>query len=301
MLTAQELQAKRQEHQMTQAQLAQAVGIEASLLARYEQGELPISAEHEARLQTAWRRAATPKVDLKAAPASNKPRPAKSSAPSTSATHSAPPAPSARKPAPGKTPSMSQWLQSVAHDVSDHHPAASASAEPASAAASEKVVQAAAQITNDKQRRAALNNLLTAAQSQLEKLFTEDKQVRAMAEAIEQLEPTYRHVVLGLVNQFEQLDPAGRSKGRSGPDQIVQTLKDPSAYVTVRNYLEAALQLLKQAEIGDRPPLMNRLESLSEFDLNTVQLVTKRYQASARSHTTDRPSDAEETPGKTES
>ena len=69
---------------------------------------------------------------------------------------------------------------------------------------------------------------------------------------------------------------------------IVQTLKDFSAYVTVLNYLEAALQLLKQAELADRSALMARLQNLSEFDQNTVQLITKRYQASARSQASER-------------
>jgi transcriptional regulator with XRE-family HTH domain len=279
MLTAQELQVKRQEQQMTQAQLAQVIGIEAGLIARYEQGELPISAEHETKLQAVWRHP-TP------APAASKPRPVK---------------PSGKKAAPARTPSMSKWLQSVAHESPERHAAPSTLAAPAAETAPSRVVQAAAQITSDKRRRAALHSLLTAALSQLDKLFSEDKQLRGMAESIEQLEPAYRQVVLGLVNQFEQLDPAAPSKTRSAPDQLVQTLKDPSAYVTVLNYLEASIKLLKEAELGDRPALMNRLQNLSEFDQNTVQLITKRYQTSSRSHSVEQTPDEERVHGSTAS
>ncbi len=282
MLTAQELQTTRQEHQMTQAQLAQAVGIDTSLIARYEQGELPISVEHEAKLKAAWQRPTT-------ALSARKRQPVK------------PPKPSGKKATPARTPSMSQWLQSVAHDSAERQPAPPAPVDPAAPTASSRVVQAAAQITSDKQRRVALHNLLIAALDQLEKLFTEDKQLRAMAEAIEQLDPTRRQVVLGLINQLDQVDPAAPSKGRSGPEQIVQALKDPSAYVTVLNYLEAGTQLLRQAELGDRPALMNRLQNLSEFDQNTVQLITKRYQTTPRSHSGEHTPDVEEGHGKADS
>src|SRR5438105_1128436 len=55
MLTAQELRTKRQETKMTQAQLAKAIGVEETLIANYEKGDAPISAEHEAKLQSMWR------------------------------------------------------------------------------------------------------------------------------------------------------------------------------------------------------------------------------------------------------
>ncbi len=260
MLTAQELQAKRREQHMTQAQLAQAIGIEANLITRYEQGKLPISVEDEEKLQALWNHSVT-------AAKPGKSRSAK---------------PEVKKVASTREPSLSKWLQNLADNGPDRPSTHSAPNEPAREETSSRVVQAAAQITSDKQRRVALNNLLTAALSQVDKLFVEDKQLRTMAETIEQLEPAYQQVVLGLINQFEHLDPTPPSKRRPGPEQIVETLKDASAYGTVLNYLEAALQLLRQAELADRPALMTRLQNLSEFDQNTVQLITKRYQTSPR-------------------
>lgn len=250
MLTAQELQAKREAQHLTQAQLAQAIGAEENLIARYEQGELPVSTEHEAKLQGVWQRKLTvPKASEKRA---------------------------VKKTPSTKAPSMTEWLKSVAHDTPDRRPASSTTGE--AEASTTQAAQAASRLTSDKQRRAALNNLLRAALGQIDKLFAEDKQLRATAEAIEQLDPVYQQVMLGLINQLERLEPTAQAKSHSAPEQMIQLLKEPSLYITVLNYLEAAMQILKQSELADSPALVARLQNLSAFDLSTLQILTKRYQ-----------------------
>ncbi len=251
MLTAQELRTKRQEHKMTQAQLAQAVGLEESLIANYEKGESPIPAEHEEKLLRVWRATAGPKTPTKAP---------------------------AKKPSASKAPALTQWLQNVAQDKTER-PAKPAAHQTEKSSEPSAITQATAHIANDKQRRAALGSLLNAALGEIDNLFVEDKQTRATAEAIEQLQPSYKQLILGMMDQFDQIKPSAQGKARlPAQEQVVQALKGVTPYDTVLNYLEAAVQILKQAEVADRTPLMLRLQSLSDFDRNTINMMTKRYQ-----------------------
>ncbi len=267
MLTAQELRSKRQQHKMTQAQLAQATGIEEDVLARYEKGESPISAEDARTLQDVWRGPTA--HGTQAQPTHSGQQPAQKAAKKSSAP---------------KTPSVTQWLQHMAQDPAERAPKTSAVAAQTEKAeekpsTTSAIAQAVAQIANEKQRRLALASLLNAALSQIDEVFVEDKQLRATAEAVEDLQPSYKQLILGMLDQLEQMKSLaqGKSKG-SAQEHIVQALKGSSPYESLLNYLQGAIQILKQADIADQPALMGRLQKLSDFDRNTISLLVKRYQ-----------------------
>jgi transcriptional regulator with XRE-family HTH domain len=261
MLTAQELRSRRQQHKMTQAQLAKATGIEEALIVKYEKGESPITAEHDKKLQEVWRNTLAARGTKREQSQQSEQKPAK-------------------KPTGPKAPSMTQWLQHMAQDPAERTTkASSASGEKVApkASAESVITQSISHITNDKQRRLALTSLLNAALSQVDDIFVEDKQLHATAEAVEELQPAYKQLIMGMLDQFEQVKPPSKAKG-SAPEAIVQALQGASPYETVLNYLQGAVQLLKQAEIAEQPPLMGRLQRLSDFDRNTVNMMVKRYQ-----------------------
>ncbi len=315
MLTAQELRTQRQQHNQTQADLAKSLGVDEKVIAGYESGTAPVSNDHEEKLKKLWHPAPAAKSAI------GKPTPVKpvSASPVASKPASMPPAPvkeapvkeSARakpeaqpkKAETARMPSVTHWLEGIANDRPERpakpapapssgngnghaaaHNSGNATTSSAATAPVDHIVQAAAQVTNDKQRRAALDSLLTAAAAQITTVFTEDKQVSATAEAIEKLQPAHRQVILGLIEQLEQVDrsqtpPKGKLPAQ---DQILQTLKGQTPYETALNYLNAAIQLLKQADVADRTPLVSRLQGLSDFDRGTVNMMTKRYQESRR-------------------
>ncbi len=258
MLTAQELRSKRQQHKLTQAQLAQAVGIEEDLLARYEKGESPIPADLEGKLQVVWRGAPT---------GQQKPTPTKKpTSPKT----------------PPKTPSVAQWLKQRAQDQPGRTPKSTAAGDPAGATRDDStsaITHAVGPITNEKQRRAALTALLNAALGQVDDAFVEDKQLRTTVDAVEALQPEYKQVILGLIGQLEQVKAPRQAKGKSSsPEHILQSLQGGSPYETLLNYLQAAAQLVTQADVAEQTPLMSRLQKLNDFDRNTVSMLIKRYQ-----------------------
>jgi transcriptional regulator with XRE-family HTH domain len=266
MLTAQELRSKRQQHKMTQAQLAQATGIEEDVLLKYEKGESPISAEHDRKLQELWRGTLA----------------ARGTQREQSQQVQQPEQKPAKKPSGPKAPSMTQWLQHMAQDPAERSgksTPAQADKSGAKVSTESSITQALAQITNEKQRRAALASLLNAALSEIEDVLVEDKQLRATADAVEELQPTYKQLIMGMLDQLEQIKTPATNKAKgSTQEHIVQALKGSSPYETMLNYLQGAIQILKQAEIAEQPPLMGRLQKLSDFDRNTVSLMVKRYQ-----------------------
>ncbi|HVO42808.1 MAG TPA: helix-turn-helix transcriptional regulator [Aggregatilineales bacterium] len=260
MLTGKELRSQRRAHGMTLDQLSKVTGIDERVMADYENGTAPITTPDEAKLRQAWRRSG----------------------------EDARPAKAPRKARAPKTPPLTQWLQTVADSERTAKTPPREAENPASVLA-----QATAPIVNEKQRRLALSNLLKEAQARLDDVFAEDKQTRVLANSIEELQPAHRQLVIGVIDQLEHIVPSAPSTSRLPPqEQILQTLSGPSAYHSVLNYLQAAVQLLMQAEIVEQTPLMMRLQKLSEFDRNTVQLLAKRYQDMHASKDANRSQDA---------